>query len=118
MAIVRDYRAVQAEPAYEGVTMRVVIGPEEGAPHFNMRIFEVQPGQASPHHQHWWEHEVFVLDGEGTLQTEAGDEPISAGTVALVPGNEWHQFHNTGPGLLRFICLVPQEWQHGLSPQP
>jgi quercetin dioxygenase-like cupin family protein len=118
MAIVQDYRAVPAEPAYDGVSMQVPIGPEQGAPHFNMRIFEVQPGQSTPHHQHWWEHEVFVLAGEGTLHTEAGDEPISAGTVALIPGDEWHHFHNPGPGLLRFICLVPQEWLHGLAPQP
>jgi mannose-6-phosphate isomerase-like protein (cupin superfamily) len=27
--------------------------------------------------------------------------------VILVPGNEMHQFRNTGPGVLRFICLIP-----------
>lgn len=116
MAIVRSVRAVDAQPAAEGVTMRLVIGPQEGAPRFNMRVFEVQPGLSTPYHQHWWEHEVFVLDGQGALHTAAGDEPLSTGSVVFVPGDEWHQFRNTGQELLRFICLVPQEWQQGILP--
>ena len=50
MIQVRDFRGVEAQPAMEGVTMRVVIGPEEGAPIFNMRVFEVQPGLSTPRH--------------------------------------------------------------------
>jgi quercetin dioxygenase-like cupin family protein len=107
---VRDFRDVEAQPAYEGVTMRVAIGPDEGAPFFNMRVFEVQPGHVSPHHSHWWEHEVFVLSGQGVVKTEGGDVPISHGSTIFVPGGEMHQFCNTGDDILRFLCLVPQEW--------
>jgi quercetin dioxygenase-like cupin family protein len=110
MIQVRDFREVAAQPAVEGVTMRVVIGPEEGAPVFNMRVFEVQPGHNTPHHSHWWEHEVFVLAGQGVVNTEQGDQPISHGCTVFVPGGEMHQFRNTGDDVLRFICLVPQEW--------
>ena len=110
MIRVRDFQDVEAQPALDGVTMRVVIGPDEGAPHFNMRVFEVQPGYASPHHSHWWEHEVFVLSGQGVVRTGEGEIPISHGGTVFVPGGEMHQFRNTGEGVLRFICLVPQEW--------
>ena len=40
MAEVRDFREVKAEAAAPGVTMRVVIGPEQGAPYFNMRVLD------------------------------------------------------------------------------
>jgi quercetin dioxygenase-like cupin family protein len=110
MIQVRDFRDVRPEAAYEGVTMRTVIGPEEGAPFFNMRVFEVQPGHTSPQHSHWWEHEVFVLSGQGVLWTEQGDIPIGHGSTVFVPGGEMHQFRSTGSDALRFICLVPQEW--------
>jgi quercetin dioxygenase-like cupin family protein len=113
MIHVRDFRNVEAQPAAEGVTMRVVIGPEEGAPFFNMRVFEVQPGCASPHHSHWWEHEVFVLSGKGVVKTDQGELPVGHGSTVLVPGGEMHQFQNTGEDVLRFICVVPQEWLHG-----
>ena len=115
MIRVRDFRDVEAQAALEGVTMRVVIGPDEGAPLFNMRVFEVQPGHASPHHQHWWEHEVFVLSGQGIVKTDQGEIPISHGSTVFVPRSEMHQFHNTGDDVLRFICLIPQEWLHGVE---
>jgi quercetin dioxygenase-like cupin family protein len=114
---VRDFREVEAQPALEGVTMRVVIGPEEGAPFFNMRVFEVEPGHASPHHSHWWEHEVYILSGQGVVKTEQGEIPLREGSTVFVPGGEMHQFQNTGDGQLRFLCLVPQEWLLGVKPE-
>ena len=101
-----DVRA-DAVPDLEGVTVRWVISKDDGAPHFAMRVFELQQGSCSPQHAHWWEHEVFILDGEGVLWTEQGEHPLQAGTVVYVPGNLEHQFRNKGEGILRFICLVP-----------
>ena len=115
MIRIRDFREVEAEPTGEGVTMRVVIGPDEGAPYFNMRVFEVQPGHATSFHSHWWEHEVFVLSGEGVLRTDQGNISIRHGSTVFVPGGDMHQFQNTGDGLFRFLCLVPQEWLQGVK---
>ena len=114
MIQVKDFCDVEAQPVYEGVTMRVAIGPDDGAPIFNMRVFDVPPGGSTPHHSHWWEHEVFVLSGQGTVTTDGGDLPVGHGSVVYVPGGAMHQFHNTGDDVLRFICLVPQEWLHGV----
>ena len=110
MIQVRDFRDVEAQATMEGVTMRVAIGPEQGAPVFNMRVFEVQPGYSSPDHSHWWEHEVFVLSGQGVVKTGNGEIPIAHGSAVFVPGGEMHQFQNRGKDVLRFLCLVPQEW--------
>jgi quercetin dioxygenase-like cupin family protein len=93
--------------------MRVAIGPDEGAPFFNLRVFEVEPGHATPHHSHWWEHEVFVLSGKGIVRTDEGDVALEHGSTVFVPGGEWHQFVNQGDEVLRFICVVPQEWLQG-----
>jgi len=105
----------QAAEGAEGVTVRWVVNRQDGAPHFAMRVFEVQPGGSSPRHSHWWEHEVFVLEGQGVAAGAAGASPLSAGTVVLVPGGEMHQFRNTGDRVLRFICLIPFEWLEGLA---
>ena len=115
MIRVQDYREVGAQSVYEGVTMRLVIGPDDGAPIFNMRVFDVPPGASTPHHSHWWEHEVFVLSGHGSVSTERGKVPIGHGSTVFVPGGDEHQFHNTGDDVLRFICLIPQEWLHGAA---
>jgi quercetin dioxygenase-like cupin family protein len=115
MATVRQYADMEGKPAADGVTMRLVIGPDQGAPYFNMRVFDVQPGYATPYHEHWWEHEVFVLEGQGALRTAGGEQAVGPGTTVLVPGGETHQFRNAGSGVFRFICLVPQEWLEGTS---
>ena len=90
-----------------GVTIRWVIGEQDGAPNFAMRVFEVEPGHASPYHQHEWEHEVFVLAGQGVVRRQDGESPISNGSVVFVPSMEMHQFANRGDSVLRFICVVP-----------
>lgn len=117
MIKVKNFQEVPAHPAVEGVTMRLVIGPDDGAPVFNLRVFEVQPGYSTPYHEHWWEHEIFVLSGRGVMSTEQGDIPVSHGSTAFVPGGELHQLRNVGDDVLRFICLVPQEWLQGVRKQ-
>jgi quercetin dioxygenase-like cupin family protein len=112
-----DVPAQQAE-GVEGVTVRWVITQEDGAPHFAMRVFDVQAGRSTPYHKHWWEHEVYVLDGDGVVVQEGGETSISAGSVILVRGNEMHQFRNTGQGVLRFICLIPHMSLEGWAETP
>ncbi|MFQ5804933.1 MAG: cupin domain-containing protein [Phycisphaerae bacterium] len=91
----------------DGVHMRILVGPEEGARNFHMRHFEVRPGGHTPYHQHNYEHEVLILKGRGLVKSEQGDRVFQAGAVVWVPPNEFHQFQNTGGEPLEFICLIP-----------
>ena len=90
-----------------GVRRRVVIGAEDGAPRFSMRLFEVKPGSSTPFHSHWWEHEVFILSGEGTVRGKDKEKAVSTGTAVFVAPDEEHCFVNTGKEMLRFICVIP-----------
>ena len=58
------------DPDASGVTMRVAIGPDDGAPNFVLRVFSVEPGGHSPRHAHPYEHEVFVHSGRGEVFCE------------------------------------------------
>jgi quercetin dioxygenase-like cupin family protein len=109
--IVRDYKEVRQDDVEtegaEGVKIRWLITKEDGGPNFAMREFEVAPGGHTPWHTHDWEHEVFVLEGEGAAVGEDGEHELRPGTAVLVPPAEEHNFKNTGTGPLRFLCLVP-----------
>ena len=94
-------------PGAEGCTVRWLIGEPDGAPNFAMRQFEVQPGGFTPKHSHDYEHEVFILAGQGVVLEGETEHPIAAGDVIYVQPNEVHQFRNTGDGNLKFLCLVP-----------
>ncbi len=104
----------KTEMAGEGVTStfkQTPIGVADGAPNFSMRVFTVEPGGHTPYHSHPWEHENYVLAGEGVIRTESGEErPIRAGDFALILPDEKHQFRNPSTDeALQFICLVPKE---------
>ncbi|MCK5578703.1 MAG: cupin domain-containing protein [Planctomycetes bacterium] len=91
------------------VKMRLLISPEE-APHFSMRLFEVEKDGHTPLHTHNFEHEVFIVDGQGELIVDGDNKKFSTGYVVYVPADKKHQFRNTGPNQLRFLCVVPNQY--------
>ncbi len=104
------YSEIPAQKAEEGaknLTVRWLITKEMGAENFAMRYFELGVGGSSPYHQHDWEHEVFILEGEGIVKTEHKDYHFEAGTVVFVPPNQYHQFRNTGTTTVKFLCSIP-----------
>jgi quercetin dioxygenase-like cupin family protein len=105
------YEQIESLPVeMEGASacrIRCLIGPDDGAPSFTMRQFEVAPGGYTPRHAHAYEHEVFVLEGQGLVADRTGERPLTPGTVVFVAPQEIHQFRNTGAVPLRFLCLIP-----------
>ncbi|MBN1401583.1 MAG: cupin domain-containing protein [Anaerolineae bacterium] len=100
--------AAQDVEGCPGVTIRWVIGQNVNAPHFAMRIISLEPGAATEHHEHGWEHEVYVLEGEGIVRDESQRETsIGPGSCVYVPPDQVHHFANTGDTLMRFICVIP-----------
>jgi quercetin dioxygenase-like cupin family protein len=102
-----DTEAKEADEGASKVKVRWVISKETGAPNFAMRVFEVEPGGYSPLHSHNWEHEVFILGGDGVVVSQDGEEKFKPGDVVFVAPNEKHQFRNNGKKLVKFICVVP-----------
>jgi len=104
------YEYIEARDAEEGASklkVRWLITKEMGAPNFAMRLFEMEPGGHSPFHSHSWEHEVFVLEGEGSVVSDEGEKKFRTGDVVFILPDEKHQFKNNGGKTVRFICLVP-----------
>ncbi len=104
------YRDVEAKDAEEGASklrVRWLITKDIGAENFAMRLFEMEPEGYSPFHSHPWEHEVFILEGEGIVVGEREERKFRAGNVIFVPPNEKHQLRNTGETTVKFLCLIP-----------
>ncbi len=94
-------------PGAEGCQVRWLLGERDGAPNFAMRQFEVAPGGFTPRHMHDYEHEVFVLAGQGVVVEGNAEHPLQPGDVVYVAPGDVHQFRNTGGEPLRFLCLIP-----------
>ncbi|MDX2445162.1 MAG: cupin domain-containing protein [Bacteroidales bacterium] len=91
---------------------QVPLSKDDGAPMYSYRVFTVEPGGYTPYHQHNYEHMNYIIEGEGALVNEAGEEkPLKAGDFALVNPNEKHQYRNKGSKPFKMICGVPKEFE-------
>ena len=93
--------------AAKGVAGRVLIGKNDGADNFCMRMFELAPGGHSPRHSHEWEHEIFIYKGKGAVLNNGEWVSVEPGCSIFIPGNEEHQMKNMGDDPFVFICLIP-----------
>lgn len=91
----------------DGVSMQVMVGQQDRAPNFAMRHFVVGPGGHTPRHEHPYEHEVYIVEGNFEVFCDGQTQSVKAGDVLMVPSNVTHQFVNTGSGAGRFLCMVP-----------
>ena len=95
------------EPNSKGVYIQWLIDETIGKT-FAMRRFTIKPDGFTPHHKHDWEHEVFVLEGQGSIVDKDGVEhPVSKGNFIYVEPNEIHQFANHNDNDFIFLCLIP-----------
>ena len=99
-----EYEAVDAA---DGLSKGVLIGESDGAPHFAMRRFTLDPGTEVPTHTNAVEHEQYVLSGEYLVGIDGEEYTVSAGDSLLIPAGVPHWYRNEGDEAGAFICAVP-----------
>jgi quercetin dioxygenase-like cupin family protein len=100
--------ALVTEEGARDVKIKWLINKKDGAPTFLMRHFTVKAGGFTPFHNHDWEHEVYVLEGSGTVRYENREEKIAPGDAILIPPNAKHQFRAGSNEPLQFLCMIPK----------
>jgi quercetin dioxygenase-like cupin family protein len=93
-----------------GATIRWVITEADGSDNYALRVIELEPQGNTPHHSHWFEHQNYVVEGEGTVTIGDTVYPVKPGDVIFVPGGVPHQYRSAGAAPLKFLCGVPQPW--------
>ena len=102
-----DVEAKDAEGGSRKLNVRWLITKETGAENFAMRLFEMEAGGHSPLHSHNWEHEVFILEGEGLVVGGQQEKKFKAGDAIFIPSNEKHQLKNNSKKPVTFLCFIP-----------
>ena len=108
---VNHHTEVELQPVdMEGAAntkVRWLLGKNVDAANFAMRLFEIEPGGHTPRHHHDYEHEIFVLEGEGHVLEGDTAHPLKPGDVVYVHPNDVHQFRNDGNATMKMLCLIP-----------
>ncbi|MFH1080080.1 MAG: cupin domain-containing protein [Pseudomonadota bacterium] len=106
----------RTEMAMEGtknVWKQIPISRSDGTPAFSFRVFTIMPGGHTPYHSHPFEHLNYIIEGEGAVVMEDGNEvPVRKGDFALVLPGEKHRYKNNSPANpIIVICAVPKEYE-------
>jgi len=96
MLVIKKKREITPKIMNDGKTSGIKFFPaitaKDGAPGFAMRLFEIDPGGNTPEHSHSWEHEVFIIGGNGFVLEGNRKIPVEKEDFILVPQDELHQF--------------------------
>lgn len=103
-----DVPAQTFGPEAPGTCIRWLIDDDhDGAPVYALRMIEVMPGGRTPRHSHPYEHENFVVEGQGRVLVNGAWHAVKAGDVIFVPGGMEHTYENTGDAPFKFLCGIP-----------
>ena len=80
----------------------------EGSSNFAVRHCEIGSGGYSPLHSHAWEHEIFVLEGNGVVLGDKEIKSVKTGDSVSIFVNEIHQIKNNSKKTLRILCIIPK----------
>lgn len=99
---------VELEDVSDTYIQWLITKEKQGAPNFAMRRFVMKPGGRIGLHHHPWEHEIFILSGEGVVMGPEGMEKhVVPGNFVFVPPDEIHGYRNDGTEDFVFLCMIP-----------
>jgi quercetin dioxygenase-like cupin family protein len=107
-AVVKKATAVAGRPVAAGraTEVAVLLGPDDGTPHFAMRRFVMGAGGGMPRHTNTVEHEQYVLRGKARVAVGSDVHEVGAGDVLYIPAGMPHSYEVV-EAPFEFLCLVP-----------
>lgn len=92
-----------------GVTKHVLVGPDDGAPNFIIRYFQVPVGESTFHHEHPHEHGIVILHGKAQVLINNEVFELKPPSSVFISGGDVHKITNIGDSALGFLCIIPRD---------
>lgn len=106
--VVKRAAAVERRPVAAGTATQtqVLLGADDGAPHFVMRRFTMGAGGGMPRHTNAVEHEQYVLRGRARIGIGDQVHEVGPDDVLFIPAGTPH-FYEVIEAPFEFLCMVP-----------
>ena len=107
-AVVKRSDAVEREEVAAGTATetQLLLGPDDGTPHFAMRRFTMGKGGGMPRHTNTVEHEQFVLRGRARIGIGDRVHEVGPEDVLYIPAGVPH-YYEVVEAPFEFLCMVP-----------
>jgi mannose-6-phosphate isomerase-like protein (cupin superfamily) len=91
-------------PASGDREFRYLVTEKAGCRDLTQFFGVIAPGRA-PEHSHVYDEVIYVLEGEGVLHTDDGDEPVAPGSCIHLPPLLVHSLENSGSSPMRIVAV-------------
>jgi quercetin dioxygenase-like cupin family protein len=103
--VIRRLADQEAQNATTDRTYRIVADPSTGLRSATQFVGYV-PTERAPEHFHTYDEVIYLLDGEGTFHTAAGEHtPVKAGSCIELSARTVHCLENTGQDVMRLVAV-------------
>jgi len=92
---------------FEGMRVRMIMGPDEGTGAVTMGELDFAPGALLPRHTHLVEEAFRIYEGERAALVGDREIAIKAGDAVLAPTGMPHGFRNDSTGQLKMTFFYP-----------
>lgn len=99
-----------------GKLLQWLIPCETSGSPFEMRYVEVLQESVPSEESHVWEHQVYVVSGEGFVTLAGVEYPLNPGDALYIAPDEPHSFRNDHAEPLGFICTIPAGSEDRVKP--
>lgn len=111
MMLKHSHEVPEEKPSLQGTKgciLRWLVAKKDGARHYAMRLFELQPGGLIPVHSHdETEHEIYIIDGTATFDDGKNKIVVNKNDALFVQPGDKHSFINNSDKPFKFICVIP-----------
>lgn len=90
----------------EDAKIQWLITKKQGAFNYAMRRFILGKNGFIPKHQHPWEHEIYVLKGEGIIGAGTEEKKLGPNNFAYIPPDIPHWYKSSSAEWV-FLCIIP-----------
>jgi mannose-6-phosphate isomerase-like protein (cupin superfamily) len=89
---------------------RVLLAENLHPDRLHLHISEIGPGmRAHAPHAHSGVEAIYILEGEGTMETGGEAYPFKANEAIVVDCTQEHGLINTGSGPLRYLVIITKD---------
>lgn len=103
--IVKESSQIEEMDLDGGGKIRWLITHREGADKFSMRLITIPKGKNSPDHEHDYEHEMFIIEGNGEAILDNRKFTVKKDSFLFIPGGVHHTIKAISD--LKIICMIP-----------
>jgi len=111
--IIKNFRSLKPSPIkrdeklFKDVKYHPLLtSREDDAPNFSLRIFSIGPDGHTINHKHSYEHEIYILEGDGFVYIDDAKINIKKDDCFIIYPYERHQLIS-GKNGMNVICIVP-----------